>query len=651
MNYRDKSKLQYRKASKFEDIEVKDAKRPYSDKKVDSLISVKALRGLPRSGSSITPKVDPYTQVLPSSDPYALLNAMNRAVGGNYGGLDNLDGGNTRQYMTSEKSGFLHAYDSFYMQLPTNYRYLPIADDDTTRGKGLPTEMIKAIDEILSLASATTFTALGAYNYTVETDIPTGDFTYPDGGFPGGSAEGIYAWAVHYQIILQSIASCFAVFNKHRNNMGEMMRMSWNRETPRLNSYFGLLKKKSFLSMWDALGYTVEGEYFDYDWMKQFNMIASMASRRANDVIDPVLEIGCFHVVPSLKLSIKNGSDTTVIYDSSEMDTIMRDACANLPLNNNITNFEGAISLLNQVLSINDTLFWARGGLNNPTAQEPLTEQERFRTVTGIMEGLVACMNYFKPRMSDLRTLLDVLGRVSVNRWSKNVGLKVVSDTDLPLFRNLTVEHIYQMVGGGSTTMEYNDTTYRWSSYTPWNIYTGIPEYDSKSGGAFLSLSTKTLSYGSESSAIYYLPVIFDQPSSIVAVNRLGDNAVIEVQEIQVNKDSETRRLAPLPEMDFKIRVPVIPYTGIVSGKPDDHVLNASFLRLACNKIFNISAYEDTNGTSFESVDVNDDILCYVSYEIEDLSNEMIAYCRANGPFSVNVLDAPRMGFLGLDSI
>ena len=118
----------------------KDAKKPEKEGKVDSVLSFKALRGLPKSGSSIMPKVDPYTSVLPGSDPYALLNAMNRSVGGKYGGDDNLDGGNTQQFVTSENSRFLNCFDTFLMQLPMNYRYLPISDTDNERGKQFTNE-------------------------------------------------------------------------------------------------------------------------------------------------------------------------------------------------------------------------------------------------------------------------------------------------------------------------------------------------------------------------------------------------------------------------------------------------------------------------------------------------------------------------------
>lgn len=625
------------RGSNYEDIHGQsDAKKPVGDESVKVYISSKALRDLPKSGSSITPKVDPYTQVLPESVPYALLNSLNRPIGGQYGGDDNLDGGNTRQYLTSETSNFLRDFDSMVMFAPINYRYLPISDDDTVRGKQFTNEMIKAITEVLSLASATTFTSLAAYQYEVESDIPTGTYSFenPKTTWYGSDAAGLYEWMIHYQVVLQSIAQAMMYFNKFRNNMGEMMRMSWNRETPRLNSFFGLMKKKSFISQWQSLAYTVEGEYFDYAWMQQFNMVGAIISRRADALTEPLLEIACHHIVPSLTLKL--GSAT--IYSSAELDSIMSEIGSSFTGSYQFTTFEGAMSTLAMLLSVNDTLSWVRNDTNTAT----VSEQERFNMIQDIVQGLNACMNYFKPAMADLRTLLDVLGRVGVNQWSKSVKLAVVSDTDTKAYRNMIVEDLFAMVGGGSQNISWNSTTYRWSGYSIWNMYKGIPEYDSKSGGAFLSFSTKARLESTDDS-VAYMPIFFNTFSNILATDRLGNSVTITTATAKASANPNTARLNPLQAMDIVIRFPYTASWGSLN------TVSQSKLANVCTKVFGLFLMQAASSvTATSPVMVETDNLCFIVYEIEDLSNEMISYARSNGPFKVNTIDNSRIGFLGM---
>lgn len=207
----------------------KDAQKPDDEGDVKTLIAQKAYSGLPRSNSAITPKLDPYTEILPGSYPYALLNRFNRPVGGSYSGDDNLDGGNTKQFLTSESSVFLHAFDSMAMSFDVNYRYLPIKANDNARGKQYTNEMIRAIDEVISSLNATTYTNLAVNEYTIECDIPTGTFEPDDKEkktYKTSGPAGLYLWLIFYQLILCSVAGAITTFNKARANMGNMMRTS-----------------------------------------------------------------------------------------------------------------------------------------------------------------------------------------------------------------------------------------------------------------------------------------------------------------------------------------------------------------------------------------------------------------------------------------
>lgn len=629
-----KDKRNFTKPTNYEDRwGQEDAGKPEKEGEVNTLIAQKAYKGLPKSNTNpaITPKVDPYTEVLPSSYPYALLNMLNRPVGGRYGGDDNLDGGNTRQFMTSEQSAFLHCFDVMGVNCKVNYRYLPIRAADNVRGKQFTNEMIRAIDEITSLASATTYTSLAVNNYLISTDLPTGTFSPDtDGLFTSASPAGLFAWLIYYQLFLCSTGGAVSLFNKLRSNMGNMMNMSWNRETPRLNSYFGLLKKKSFLAQWDSLCYALEGEYFDHDWLMQYNMIVALTSRRADACTEPVLEILATHNLPKFKLML-NDADKTVVFDTTELDTAAATVGGELPAPYTFTTFAGALKTLSILTSITDTLHWVR---NN----DSMAEIERFDMISDICKFLVNAANYFKPAMGDLRTCLDVLGRVAVNQWSKGVRLKVIKDTDIKLNRNLTVEHIFQQLGGGSHVMTWNAITYRWSGHSMWNMYTGIPEYDAKAGGAFLSFSTKELQSNGNADAVAYLPVALDTFTNFTTVNRLGTPYTLTIKQFNPAINATSARLIPLPSMSVTCNIPT-PEQQIVS------VQDASFLMNTCLKVFGCYNTTTEGVTANTDIAVEPDNLCFITYEIEDLSNDMITYARTKGPFKVNVANESSMGF------
>lgn len=614
-------------------IELKDAKKPERTGTPNTLLSVKALRNLPKSGSSVTPKLDPYTATLPGSDPYALLNAMNKPVGGKYGGLANLDGGNTQQFVTSERSKFLKCFDTMMLETKVNYRYLPIAADDTARGKAFTDEMIKAISEILSLLQATTFTALAYNNYTVDSDIPVGT-TQKHEGDGADSPYQTYQWLIYYQIILQSISGALTNFNKFRANIGNMMRMSWNRETPRLNSFFGLMQKKSFLAQVESLCLTLRGEYFDTDWMQQYNMLNAVVSRRSNAFTEPVLEMATRHTIPT-KFKLTASGQT--IFDHTDLDNYaaaMGKEKADggvMPKGYGFKTFDEACQSLTTILSINDTLDWVRGS-NVP-------EQDRFNGISNIFSYLTIVMNYFKPRMGDLRAMLNVMQRSGVNQWQNQVVLGVTQDTDVPFMRNLTVENIYQMAAGGADAIKWNPTTYRWASHSMWNMYTGVPEYDSKAGGAFISFSAKELQNANDS-AVAYLPRAFNTITRIRAVNRIGEAAIIDFKGVVAKSKKALTRLIPLDEADdFKMRVP---YSTAASL--DD--VAQCMLAYASEKVFGSFSIGDP-ATDTADIHVDTDNLCFVVYEIEDFTNDMITYARCKGPFKVNTDRVVDLGFAG----
>lgn len=273
--------------------------RPTGEGSVKDLISQKAMKDLPKSSYSI--KADPYSAALPTSEPYPLIAKFNRVADASYSGEDNIDGGNVQQYANSTTSKFLKYFDSFRLKYRVNYRYLPITTT-TKVGKSLIDEQRKSIAEAVSVLKATTFTQMAINNFAVETDLAMGSAVAKEIGKHSDQektpimaytnlTDVIYAMSIYYQIFLQDALSVMNWHNSFRLKQGTAIRDAWNREVPNLNSFFGLMNKKAFLSLLESINLSFEGEYIDKDFMTQMNILCLMPSRRSNSITDPVLEL------------------------------------------------------------------------------------------------------------------------------------------------------------------------------------------------------------------------------------------------------------------------------------------------------------------------------------------------------------------------
>lgn len=632
----------------------KDATRPSIEKSPDTRLTYKSNRDLPKSGSSLTVKLDPYTEILPGSDPYAVVNGINRSVGGQYGGRDNMDSGYTQQFQMSEQSKLLNAFDSFFSRAGLNYRYLPIKPTDTGRGKGFQKQMINSINEILSLFSATTFYNMAINSYVIKTDMPIGGVSEPDKWRTCLSAEGMYCVLIVYQIFLQMCAGSFNAYNKFRTNAKMMFAMSWNREVAALNSYFGLaINKASFINQWKALALTLLGEYFDKDWMEQSNIIGALTGRKANDMLDPLIEFVATHHLPKFTLAIKSG-----VGESATYTTILTDEMFDQIVSENMffadtqyKTFQSIVDELALKLSVNDTLYWARA-LKGVSGN---SDVDRFNFLSNAVTVIIDCANIFKRAMGDVRAVIDVLAKVGVNNWTKSVQLNIIKGIYAEPLYNRTLEDLYRTLAAGGDAMFFDSTTLRWTGNTQWNKYSGVPEYDSKSGGAFLSFCTKALITRGDTQSTYstdYLPILItsmdedtnlSRSATFYAINRKGASVALIPTVFDPTENRTTSRLVILPDVQgqFNIRAP---YTPSLQNLDTNE---ASYLQSACLSIFGIfAAISQPTVTAATDLALNPDIVCMMSYEVEDLTEEMTTYARVNGPFKVNVDDKSNMGFL-----
>ena len=635
--------------------------RPTTEGSVKDLISQKAMRDLPKSSYSI--KADPYTAALPTSEPYPLLAKFNRVADASYSGEDNIDGGNVQQYANSTTSAFLKYFDSFRLKYNVNYRYLPITTK-TTVGKSLVDEQRKSIAEAVSVLKATTFTQMAINNFAVETDLAMGSAQPKQIGtrkqMVGGQEQDvpimaytdltdvIYAMSIYYQIFLQDSLSVMNWHNSFRLKQGTAIRDAWNREVPNLNSFFGLMNKKAFLSLLESINLSFEGEYVDKDFMTQMNILCLMPSRRSNSITDPVLElqIGWEHP-KTFRLFLLDdkglADDTKVFFDDANLKLTIPVAGSA----KSVTYWE-ACDNLRDYLSLEATKLWARSSYS--PASITGTDNARYNQIKAYFDVITACFVMFKPLWADYRETLDVMTRTGTLNWSKGFRPSIVKDTDAGLFYNLIVDDIYNMALSGPDVINYDPATKRWRTYSKWNMYTGIPAYDTKAGGSFLSFSFKSdMPTGKDDTEqIEYLPILFSYNAdqlNCVGVSRDGYECAITTGAVKMSETHVLSRLAPLAsQKDLTIRVPTFDSSDNVDLMDSNEHISTLYKTLT--QMFGMCRIETSNasGISYD-YSLDPDILAIYQEEVSDITNLAITYARANAPFRGTTSSADLLGF------
>lgn len=653
-----KTKKSYNKRQDYMDnYKYSGGDKPTEEKDVKNYLSTKALSGLPHSSYSVT--ADPYTAALPTSEPYPLIARFNKAVGGNFAGNANIDGGNVQQYANSIRSKFLKYFDFMKLKLSVNYRYLPsrlnvlpedIGPDNDYVGSGLIDQARQSIAEATSTLQSTTFTQMAIYDYVVETDLPMGTAIRSKAVGPDGNyfirdgkqvfiytnlSDVIYAALRYYQVVLQDVINVLNWHNSFRLKMGTCIRSSWNRETPSLNSLFSLFKKKSWLALCDSIALSIPGEYVDVEWAKQMSALNAMPSRRSNSITDPVMEVQTRLIAPSVfRLYLRDSEgkliDTTPIFDDA-VDMVK--AYLGEGSKQTISMWD-AIDDINNHLSAEYVMSWARSSDINKMVDNP--DNAYFNYVKTRFDVISLCLTTFKTKFNDIREVLDVVARTGLVTWTKGFRPTICADTDAALFDNKLVDNIYEMIYSGPTSISMDNRSKRWRTYSLWNMYSGIPEYDAYSGGSFLTFSGKYINTDDDEDRVYkYVPQMFIADETIIdgknagvvinCVARDGVNCYIKAESVLGYSNLSLSRLFPLPSMSgLNIRVPVV---HSIDGETLTQEHKSTLLK-TCTQVFNFVKL-DGNDTIY----IEPDILSIYDIEIEDVTNDSIAYARATAPF------------------
>lgn len=464
-------------------------------------INFLAFRDLSKVGT-IEVKADPNAVIDKSSTPYAIIARTNRVMNANYAGRDNINGNILTRLQNSTTSGFMNIFDVASINVRLNYLYMCYEKSTTTNHNNLAVniEMLKAFNEAISHGYSTMLIQLPFFVDTYKSSMPVPQSI-------SGTQDDAYlrmTALLHYQTVLQNAVSPLSKYIQLRSLEQEVLNMSYGREASTITSLYGLFKKAAFISTLNAIGSTLIGEYFDVDWYKQMNTLISIASRKSNSMVDPIMTCSATTIIPDAEFLAKgasksyyNSKDTLKTADGIYFnpDTWTFEGTAQSLVS---ISFEDLIYRLNRMMDISTILTWARKLTTNPSTVGSITSPSAYyEQVNKLINQVNLIMTRFSANMGDIRTVLDKMSDSGMMYWKK--GIKIVVDhiQQDPVSYNVLLDNLITNYIGGSKSMTYDQNTQRWQVYTMWNKYTGIAAFDQRSGGsALLNNHKKGVNYG-----------------------------------------------------------------------------------------------------------------------------------------------------------
>lgn len=643
-------------------IEKRDFKGGIPNKEKESVNSLlfnsKAFRDLQNIGN-VEVKADPNTRAAQGGYPYNIINRSNKVIDAVYAGYPNIEGNILTRLQNSNTSQLLNYYDLVTVNFRLNYLYLCYKTSETTNHNNVAVnkELLKAFSEAISKAYSTMTTQLPYY---------TNKITAPGAPEIAGLTDteaGLYGkmmGILHYQAVIQNAVSPLSKYIETMSLEQVAQDMSYRRESPLVTALFGLLRKKAFIATLNAIGTSIIGEYFDDNWYKQMNMLNFVPSRKSDAVVDPLITATCTTMIPRVKMAIPGGAgeEDVVYYDSNDLkttgifinpDSFETEGTTEEPAT---LLFEDVIYRLNRMLDISTILTWARKlNTDADTVGVLTTASAYYQQIVKLTEAANTILTKFTTSMTDVRTFIDKLENSGMVYWKKGMTIAIDKVKPFNPVYNVILHNMVAAYIGGSAEMFFDTNTQRWQCSTLWNKYTGVAEFDRMSGGSFLTFGLRKLNTSglANTDTAMCLPVMFASEldtgySKCVIVNRKGLTHTLTSQVLSsVLTDPILARLDPL-STGFKVKVPYVEINSLTFSDASDKYKCCSALFQLLQNLFGYGKVRYTSTTYYTNCDP--DFVCFLDVQVEDVSNEMIQFCRNYSPFRVSTPDGKRtMGF------
>lgn len=659
--FRRDSKRDFKPKASGYTFEFKQTTPQDGGKDINLMISEKAMKDLPKSSYAL--KQDPYNEINQASTAYPLLAALNKNLGPDYEGKANLEGGTANRFVSSLNTRLNKVIDSALALIGFNYRYLNLNDASSSDNDGIEinAKMMDAISEAVSQLNATTFTenaVVSSYGVRTKLKMPTayvGTLTYTDSTNytwygdvyekdAGGNIIGVYytnpavvifVMAIMYQQNVQNAALTISTYNKCRSFMGTCLDHQYNKNINFINIFDGQIKKAAFQNLLQTVSLDIQGEYFDVDWFKQINTLTTTPSQKSYSIWDPVLEIiGPNKLLPYVEILSVNKITSTVNGTICSSNTFRASVPTKAdPSTTTTMDMESICYNIMYELSIHSILFDAR---NQGGVAEAVN---KYNYLVGLYNGVNDIMTSLKTYFTDLRTVFDVLKRTGIVNWAQDsYPTTFTSYIKIKPEQYRVVDDIFRSTLSGGQDMTYDAQTGNWVIQTPWDMYTGIPAFDSMSGGCFLSFSTKTI-ISTDTEVRRYIPKLFtfyNQNGNVALVLfRNGHQTVVVRDTTSPAANPDFSRMAILGSQDnVTLSYPKITDTASLILDDVEEAFSEKFLLQTC-------------GTSCVNgrYTMSPSIISLYDVQVVDVQNMMTAYGKTYGPIRGSAGDSPAVGF------
>lgn len=607
------------------DTEAPKAEEPNSEATLLQNVTFKSLS----LAQPVTVYADPTAQGTKSAQPYAIIDKTNPIVNGYYGDKSTLAGNSFPQILNNTTTRLLNVFDCINLPISLNYLYMNI--DGGSHNTAVNIEIEKSIAEALSTTYGQMYTQLPFFTRQISSPgSPLNNNKMPSNG------QNFNQYLTWYQTNLQNLGLIPGRYNLLIAMKDALKNMSYNRESNYLNDVFALLQKTSFRGKVASISDAIKGEFFDMKWREQINTLTMVPCHKTNSMSDPLMTLTPIMKVPSIL--VKDSTGTTTLVDDYTL--ALNIGTSDVP---NYLTLQDAIRQVLDWLDPVSVLVWARQFHNNTTNVTPTAY---YNNIDLYLDYIKIMANRIEAAGEDIRVVLSVATRANLCNWVQGIKWDVEAKMTYTPVYNKIVEDVFKSYFASSGALKFDTTTYRWKYYSMWNKYLGIPKFDQRVGGAFLTISTRGIDTGNDTdftNSKYLLPVLFDVSSSKVATmySRLGTPVNISYTEKNasaITSDKVLNRLNPINYPDLVVRIPTIDLTTFTNIP---QVSSPAYQMLA--NLFGIGMLK----VASNSYDVccNSDNICYVDIELDDISNEVIVFAQTRAPFKVYTNKTNTIGF------
>lgn len=608
------------------------------------------------TGRAIAVAANPNVAATTTGRVYPVLGPQNKILDSNYRGDVNIMGNIPVQIANSPNSSYLHEFDYASMGIGVNYRYLAVDTSNPCTIVNAKTAL--AMQEALAHAYSETFNDLAFFNGEYESAMVDGFEDDPEEGtgtIARPDAADYLPVFAFYQGVLQNILLLDAKYKQLMASEDQMMNQAWLRETPQIKQTFGLLKKTAIRSYFEAITSILPGNAVDLEWSQQVNVLCNVPSKKSQSYDDPLIVIDAFTKLPkTLKMSMagKTILDYKAIssgQDGHDYHVEITDMHPDGSATSTDYDVESLFYDLITRLSPYSVVYYCRQIADGTSGYTP---RDYYNMVDNRLNALANMLSRFSADFADLNVVLKVMNRVGLNNWTFGVTttpLKVGVNYN-PVYNKLLYDVFAASLSGGSA-MVWDDNTKRWRFWTIWDKTKDIPTYDSVAGGAFLTLSTRSIPEDEDMSQMRYcLPVLFDagnHTTSIKFLNRLNHQYVTSYlvrTSAEVKQSAVFARLQAINQPDLQFKIPYF----IRNDDYDDYIMDESFLCKVLEDICGCGAIAtpaESGGYIVIHEFLSPTVMNVLDIEMEDISNVMLNQVRSHAPFRVTADPVDTVGF------